>query len=249
MTPDRRDAIILAHTPVLAVPRFGELAALEKAGHRYLVDEEGLWIEVRRPWLHVRAPIASRFATAYGGGHALPFGRLERLMQYAFTDEDLNRIQTLFLHDARRAMPDEFAAWAIFDERTRRLEYRPLIADLATEGGLQGIRRPRLEDHEHLAIDLHSHGRLDAFFSSTDDADDAGEVKLAVVVGKLDREPRWDTRLCLLGLFIGGEAEDRGGVCRECGCTDERACPGGCEWVEPDLCSRCADGSGLLVRP
>jgi hypothetical protein len=34
------------------------------------------------------------------------------------------------------------------------------------------------------------------------------------------------------------------GVCRECGCTDERACVdpalGACSWVEPDLCSFCA---------
>jgi hypothetical protein len=29
--------------------------------------------------------------------------------------------------------------------------------------------------------------------------------------------------------------------CRECGCTDERACPGGCYWVEDDLCSACAE--------
>ncbi len=28
--------------------------------------------------------------------------------------------------------------------------------------------------------------------------------------------------------------------CRTCGCTQERACPGGCRWVEDDLCSRCA---------
>ena len=27
--------------------------------------------------------------------------------------------------------------------------------------------------------------------------------------------------------------------CRICGCTDVRACPGGCFWVEPDLCSLC----------
>ena len=27
--------------------------------------------------------------------------------------------------------------------------------------------------------------------------------------------------------------------CRECGCSDFRACPGGCWWVEPDLCSAC----------
>lgn len=29
--------------------------------------------------------------------------------------------------------------------------------------------------------------------------------------------------------------------CRVCGCTQERACPGGCYWVEPDLCSSCVD--------
>lgn len=29
-------------------------------------------------------------------------------------------------------------------------------------------------------------------------------------------------------------------ACRECGCTDDRSCPGGCSWVELDLCSACA---------
>jgi hypothetical protein len=28
--------------------------------------------------------------------------------------------------------------------------------------------------------------------------------------------------------------------CRVCGCTDNHACPGGCYWVEPGLCSVCA---------
>jgi hypothetical protein len=28
-------------------------------------------------------------------------------------------------------------------------------------------------------------------------------------------------------------------ACRKCGCTDYRACPGGCSWVEDDLCSAC----------
>lgn len=31
-------------------------------------------------------------------------------------------------------------------------------------------------------------------------------------------------------------------TCRECGCTDEYGCDGGCEWVEPDLCSACTEG-------
>ena len=29
------------------------------------------------------------------------------------------------------------------------------------------------------------------------------------------------------------------GVCRECGCSDDKPCEGGCYWAEPDLCSRC----------
>lgn len=28
--------------------------------------------------------------------------------------------------------------------------------------------------------------------------------------------------------------------CKLCGCTDERGCEGGCYWVLPDVCSRCA---------
>ena len=27
--------------------------------------------------------------------------------------------------------------------------------------------------------------------------------------------------------------------CRVCGCTDAEACPGGCTWVDQDLCSQC----------
>ena len=28
-------------------------------------------------------------------------------------------------------------------------------------------------------------------------------------------------------------------ACRVCGCTEDRACEGGCSWAEPDLCSAC----------
>jgi hypothetical protein len=28
-------------------------------------------------------------------------------------------------------------------------------------------------------------------------------------------------------------------TCRVCGCTNQRACPGGCYWTEADLCSEC----------
>ncbi|OPY74738.1 MAG: hypothetical protein A4E64_02160 [Syntrophorhabdus sp. PtaU1.Bin058] len=31
-------------------------------------------------------------------------------------------------------------------------------------------------------------------------------------------------------------------ICRKCGCSNNNACPGGCFWVEDDLCSQCAGG-------
>lgn len=34
--------------------------------------------------------------------------------------------------------------------------------------------------------------------------------------------------------------------CRVCGCTWNNGCPGGCYWVEPDLCSQCIDKVGVL---
>ena len=38
------------------------------------------------------------------------------------------------------------------------------------------------------------------------------------------------------------------GVCRVCGCTDEKACAGGCAWFEPDLCSLCALAAGAIAE-
>lgn len=32
--------------------------------------------------------------------------------------------------------------------------------------------------------------------------------------------------------------------CEACGCTDAQACPGGCHWVRPGMCSACALGTG-----
>jgi hypothetical protein len=36
--------------------------------------------------------------------------------------------------------------------------------------------------------------------------------------------------------------------CRICGCTDEHSCPGGCYWVEDDLCSRCDEAIEAVAR-
>lgn len=39
--------------------------------------------------------------------------------------------------------------------------------------------------------------------------------------------------------MVLGEVSGWSPICRECGCTDDAACEGGCTWVEEDLCSAC----------
>lgn len=36
------------------------------------------------------------------------------------------------------------------------------------------------------------------------------------------------------------ELYQAGGICRQCGCSQNSACEEGCSWVEPGLCSVCA---------
>jgi hypothetical protein len=36
--------------------------------------------------------------------------------------------------------------------------------------------------------------------------------------------------------------------CRNCGCSDERACEGGCWWIAADLCSECAPVAVVEVK-
>lgn len=46
-------------------------------------------------------------------------------------------------------------------------------------------------------------------------------------------------RSASLNLAEPQDEESSEQACRVCGCTWYNACPGGCYWVENDLCSEC----------
>lgn len=193
------DRIILEHAPLVAAPRYGVISGIAMNTHRYVIAEDGLWLDLRRPWLDLRHRIAESEVP-------LPYGPVRGFALYAFAEEDVARIERRFIEDAIAALPNEFAAWAVWNANTRSLVYRPLTIGAANPGSVT-FERPTLADHESLAIDMHSHGAMPAFFSAQDDADDAGEVKLSFVCGNLGDsagEITGITRLCALGLFIPG---------------------------------------------
>jgi hypothetical protein len=45
-----------------------------------------------------------------------------------------------------------------------------------------------------------------------------------------------------LGFFDVPDETVPPSACKVCGCTWSNACPGGCHWVGPGLCSSCAEG-------
>jgi PRTRC genetic system protein A len=60
MSLDVRDRLVQQHAPTIMVPTHSDLAPLTAAGHRYLAAADGLWLELRRPWLHMVWPISHR---------------------------------------------------------------------------------------------------------------------------------------------------------------------------------------------
>jgi len=130
-----------------------------------------------------------------------PYGALEKKIETSFGKIPVDLIGQ-FLVDARESFPNEFGAWLIWDDRSKQLRYQAMHSIEAGPAYLAAIR-PDLEDHESLAVNLHSHARLKAFFSSEDNRDDRHEVKISGVIGSLDKDqPTAAFRICTGGVFI-----------------------------------------------
>ena len=198
MTPalDPVDQYIARTTPAVTLPRRQALAPLDVAGHRYLVAEQGLYLEVRREWIRAILPLAaSQVSLPFGAG---PKGPEIELLCGAIP----RSLLTEFAQMAQAGLPNEVAAWVIWNGQTRQFRLLPLVARFASAALIE-YERPELEPGWHLVLDLHSHPSWPASFSSQDDADDAGagEVKLCGVLGLVSTKPEWAFRLAAGGLF------------------------------------------------
>ncbi|CAN7607957.1 PRTRC system protein A [Caballeronia sp. LjRoot34] len=194
------DIALFDSAPTVAVPKHAKFAPLLEVGHRFLMTAEGVFVEVRRPWLHV----IQRLSAHAGASPRPPYGDIEPKIELAFgrLGVALPFVQA-FAEEARSALPNEHAAWIVWDHDKQELAYKALHVSEATPGAIT-FDRPVLAPNESLAIDIHSHGAGMAYFSPQDDTDDAGEVKISAVLGGLDADgtPSVAFRLCVLGMFI-----------------------------------------------
>ena len=192
------DMALLAAAPVAAVPRYAPFHPLQDNGHRFLLAEDGLYLEVRRPWLHFIHQLAKHTAVA------IPYGPMKAKCELGFgtIGSALPQMKE-FAVKAKADLPVEAAASLLWNHAAKawRIVYPDIIGE-ASAGRIQYHQVEHGPD-ESLAIDLHSHGHLDAFFSTTDDADDRGAVKISAVFGNLGTDTSTVAfRLCVLGLYI-----------------------------------------------
>ena len=193
MTPDPRDVALQRACPCVTVPRFGPLDDAE-LGQRVLVASDGIFLEVRRSWLQCFVRIGELPRTP-----PLPYGSLTERIAFTFGVIPIALLEE-FLAIGRTGLPNEVAGALVYNRASRTL--RLAIHDAIKAGPAQiQYRMPVLDADEEVAVDLHTHGRLPAFWSSTDNADDRG-VKVCGVFGNLHREtPSAAFRLAVNGQF------------------------------------------------
>lgn len=202
LADDATAAAVLAAVPCYPVPPSGRSPAIDalraaRAGQGLVVGQDGMMLILRRPWLALDAQVTPPVSSY------LPYGSIglprANLLCGLIPAVELKWI----LAHLRAALPNEAAVFVIWHEESGAFSLRRPVVDHATPSRLV-YQMPRLEAGWHLICDVHSHGTAPAFFSATDDVDDAHATKIAVVFGNLDAAegPTMATRLCAGGMFL-----------------------------------------------
>jgi len=193
---DTRDQAICRMTPTLMVPVYGELPQLERGHNRFLMARDGMYVEALTEALWMRFRIAPV-------EHPLPYGEITTqimLMGGSVPKE----LRDIVIEDAMRAAPDEYAAALLYHPDSGYELHRPPVQSVS--GGHITYDHTGY-DEQQLAIDIHSHGHGDAYFSSTDDAADRLGVNLSIVLGRCESmfTMTAQARACMRGHFYNLE--------------------------------------------
>ncbi len=200
---DKRDELVQRHFPTVMVPRYKRewFPECPMGKSRLLMAEDGLYIETRQPWGHLIENI-------WVSPRLLPYGPMEGEDTFMNALEIARTMLEPHLEEAERFAEDgvEWAAWVTWENGQWR------VYTLNDEVGSVQVRSnlPKLRPGEHLVLDVHSHHKMAACFSSQDDNDDQGGVKIAQVMGQYETGKRLldiQTRYCIEGFFITADLD------------------------------------------
>ena len=145
------------------------------AFYEYIVGSNGLFIHAQDDRLFAAIPIAPAHVN-----NAL--SRVEPTVSLLIPRVP-GALLRLALESARRHLPNE----AMYQFSHDKYNYVLRGWTCRMPNALATPTALAYENDPHAVIDLHSHGRMHAFFSSTDDADEQG-FRLYVVIGNVDTD-------------------------------------------------------------
>lgn len=190
--------------PTIMVPGFDTLEECCMGKTRLLMARDGLYIETAQPWGHL-------IKNVWVSPRPLPYGDVVEVDTFkdVFEKHLQPIIQGEMLADAAEYARDnkEWVGWIIYLDG--EFKYFPIDFDATRVSADWRGKRPK---GSNLVLDLHSHGRIEPFFSDDDDRDDAGGVKISMVLGNYRRSRgRSDfesaMRYVVEGFFINHEYE------------------------------------------
>ena len=168
------DAALNAASPLVPMPRCEPLPALAAGSKRFIAAADGLYVEARNHALSVRTRISDSLLP-YG-----PTGNRIGLAGGVFPSHLVRE----FVGVAEAQPEREHAAAIVLNEAGDDFELIwPEVASVSA--GHVRYDDSAIPD-DRLLVDIHSHGRLSAYFSQTDNASDLSRQGpyIAVVIGE-----------------------------------------------------------------
>lgn len=169
------DRAVFRQCPVDLASTRQPLRELPVGGVRYVLASNGTFLECRTA--------ALRFRGCIGGPTGLPLGCVDPLFELSAGPLPADLLDSMAAR-AGVCCPDEWAGAVYLEDGYYTLREPEVLS----RG--QGHIRFLASETTGLVLDAHSHGRSGAWFSATDDADDAASpasVFVSMVLGRCDR--------------------------------------------------------------
>lgn len=157
------------------------LPPIKAAGYEYVLAGNGLFVRAADSRMAAMVKVAP--ARLHGLEAAIPYFHLK------LPKVPAGALPALMTH-ARGQLPDEAMYQFYWDDKFWRCRAPRSVA---------GASLIQFEDDGQAVVDLHSHGTIGAFFSSTDNADEAGLRFYAVVGALLTARPEIALRVGVYG--------------------------------------------------
>lgn len=191
------DKITRDHFPAVMVPKYSPLEKCPMGKTRLLMAVDGLYIETRQPW-------GILIRRLWDAPRALPYGPVNVIDTFSDALYEAHKILETNLDEAERMAEKclEWAGWVVW--KSGQFSFMPLEYEELSAVKARKIH-PRLPEGASLVLDAHSHHRMPAYFSTQDNKDDMGGVKIAQVIGGYTTECGFEqlrTRYCVEGFFF-----------------------------------------------